>query len=217
MTYSVTRLLLKATLSFALLLPITGCDAPLGPSSVEPANFWPEEPESLVLLGHDVSRGVLALVNDQLTDVPFLTGECMIGSGAAERIVAHRQGPDSLDGTADDDPFDTITELDEVGLVGEQTLNLLAEAAERLGLVPVLELEGVPFTEDEVQDTLLFANGASLDVLDVEAGLDIRAARSLTYGRPYQSLVEVAERPFVGPSALTAMKWFAPSWVDSLE
>ena len=59
--------------------------------------------------------------------------------------------------------------------------------------------------------------GEALQVLDEEAALDVRAAQSLVYGRPFDSLVEVADRPYVGPSALTALKWFASGWIDSLD
>ena len=216
MNLFVTRLLLKATLSFSLFVFLAGCSEPSGVVIFESGDGYVHDSDSLVLLGHDVGRGVLAMVNDPLTDVAFLSSECLISVGAARRIVAHRQGVDAVDGTADDDPFDSLAELDNVGLVGEQTLLLLAEAAERLGLIPVLELEGVSFTEDEIENTLALINHASLEVLDKDASLDVRAAQSLIYGRPFDSLVDVAGRPFVGPSALTSLKWFAAGWVDSL-
>jgi len=216
MNFFVTRLLLKATLSFSLFVFLAGCSEPSGVVIFESGDGYVHDSDSLVLLGHDVGRGVLAMVNDPLTDVAFLSSECLISVGAARRIVAHRQGADAVDGTADDDPFDSLAELDNVGLVGEQTLLLLAEAAERLGLIPVLELEGVSFTEDEIENTLVLINHASLEVLDKDASLDVRAAQSLIYGRPFDSLVDVAGRPFVGPSALTSLKWFAAGWVDSL-
>jgi len=212
----ITRLLLKATVLFSLFTMLSGCDDPSGSVNLAAADVYIDEPDNDSSMGHDVGRGVLALVNDTLTDVAFLDGECLVDVRAAERIVAHRQGPDALDGTADDDPFDNLAELDEVALVGEQTLLLLAEAAERLGLIPVLEVEGVPFTADQVANTLALINHAPLEVLDVDAALDVRAAQSLVYGRPFESLVDVAERPFVGPSALTSLKWFSAGWIDGL-
>jgi len=213
----VARLLLKATLSLSILSLVIGCGASSGEVSDSLLGSYLDEPDNQILVSHSVGAGVLALVNDPLTDVAFLKSECLIDLDAAERIVAHRQGPDAIDGTADDDMFDSITELDDVGLVGEQTLLLLGEAAERLGLIPVLELEGIPFTQDEIDNTLELINSASFEVLDVDAALDVRAAQSLVYGRPFENLLEVAERPFVGPSALTSLKWFASSWIDSLE
>lgn len=213
----VTRLLLKATLSFSLFFALAGCTEPSGVVTFESGDGYVHQPDSAILLGHDLGLAVLLMVNDPLTDVLFLSSECLVSMGAAERIVSHRQGPDAVDGTPDDDLFDSLAELDNVGLVGEQTLLLLAEAAERLGLVPVLELEGVLFTEDEIANTLALINDAPLQVLDEDAALDVRAAQSLVYGRPFDSLIEVADRPYVGPSALTALKWFAPGWIDSLE
>ena len=211
------RLLLKATLSFSTLGLVIGCGGSSDEVSDSILGSYLDEPDNHTVVSHSVGAGVLALVNDSLTDVPFLKHECLIDLGAAERIVAHRQGPDGLDATADDDMFDNLTELDDVGLVGEQTMVLLGEAAERLGLVPVLELEGIPFTQDEIDNTLELVNSAPLEVLDIDAAIDVRAAQSLVYGRPFEDLLEVADRPFVGPSALTSLKWFASSWIDSLE
>jgi len=211
-----SRLLLKAALFFSLFVLLSGCGDPGATVSFHPDDGFLDEPDSGVVIGHNVGQGVLLLVNDPLTDVAFLDVECLVDIRAAERIVAHRQGPDVLDGTADDDSFDNLAELDNVGLVGEQTLVLLGEAAERLGLVPVLELEGVAFSEEEVANTLALINFAPLEVLDVDVALDVRAAQSLVYGRPFDDLVVVAERPYVGPSALLSLKWFAKGWIDSL-
>jgi hypothetical protein len=213
----ITRLLLKATVLFSLFALLSGCDDPSVSVNLVPDRVYIDEPDNGAVVSHDVGRGVLALVNDPLTDVAFLDSDCLVDVRAAERIVAHRQGADALDGTADDDPFDNLVELDDIALVGEQTLLLLAEAAQRLGLVPVLEIEGVPFTADEVANTLALINHASLEVLDVDASLDVRAAQSLVYGRPFEDMVNVAARPFVGPSALTSLKWFAAGWIDGLQ
>jgi len=154
-------------------------------------------------------------VNDPLTDVPFLLEEALLDRRAATRIVAHRQGPDDLDGTWDDDSFDRLLELDEVAYVGPATLELLGESAARLDLIPLVEVEGVPFTEGQVEMTLDLVNYGSLTELDIEASIDVRAAQALVHGRPFTSLFEVGERPFVGPSALTALKFFAIHWTEA--
>lgn len=166
------------------------------------------------VLDHPTAQGVLALTNDPATTEAFLDEGLGLDSRAATRIVAHRQGPDGLDGTADDDRFDTVIELDEVGYVGEATLETLGEAAWDLGYVPVLVIEGVAFSEGGRDATLLLANSASLDDLDVGADLDVRAAESILGGRPYAGLTELAARPYVGPAALERMLRYADHWID---
>jgi len=44
---------------------------------------------------------------------------------AAANIVAHRDGADASCGTPDDDPFDTVSELDGVPYVGTAALDAL--------------------------------------------------------------------------------------------
>jgi hypothetical protein len=168
-------------------------------------------------ISHSTGRGILALVNDPLTDEIFLAEECFVAQSAASRILAHRRGPDALDGTADDDLFDRLAELDAIAFVGPQTLALLGDAAHRLDMVPVLELEGVPFTQEQLEMTLAFVNLGSFEELDDQAALDVRAVNALVANRPFDDLVDVAARPFVGPSALFSLKVFAPSWLESRE
>lgn len=165
-------------------------------------------------IDHATGEGILILVNDALTDVPFLDDDCGVDLPAAERIVAHRQGPDGLDGSMDDDLFDDLFELDAVGYVGPSTLQALGEMAHELDLVPVLFVEGVSFTASELDDTLLLVNLAELDALDIDAGLDVRAAEALVNGRPYVDLLEVSERPWVGPATLEMLREYAGPWVD---
>lgn len=52
---------------------------------------------------------------------------------AAENIVAHRDGADMTPGTADDDPFDTLDELDAVAYVGDSALAKLLAYAQAQG------------------------------------------------------------------------------------
>ena len=168
-------------------------------------------------LDHPTALGVIALVNDPAVDAWFLDEGVGIDARAADRIVAHRQGPDGLDGTADDERYTTIMALDAVAYVGDATLSLLGDAAWELGYVPVLVLEGVAFSEGGLEATLLLANGATFDELDTGAGLDKRAAEALLGGRPYSDMSEVAARPYVGPATLRLMLRFADHWLDAAE
>lgn len=166
------------------------------------------------LLDHPTALGVLALVNDAANDEVVLEDVVGLRSSASDRIVAHRRGLDRRDGTADDVPFRTITELDEVAYVGEVSLRLLGDAALALGYVPALFVEGVAFSEQDVHDVMLLVNTATLDELDDGARLDARAANALVGGRPYHSVPELGELPYVGPVALEALLAYAATWLE---
>ncbi|MCX5743463.1 MAG: hypothetical protein NT062_13300 [Proteobacteria bacterium] len=68
---------------------------------------------------------VLDVVNTAATSV--LDDDVPLDRRAAENIVAHRDGADGIHGTADDDPFDDLAELDAIPYVGPVALaSLLA-------------------------------------------------------------------------------------------
>ncbi|RMH40435.1 MAG: hypothetical protein D6689_13840, partial [Deltaproteobacteria bacterium] len=78
------------------------------------------------------ARAVLALVNDPAVTAEQLDDEARLYRTAAYNIVAHRDGPDGVAGSHDDDPFDDLAELDAVKYVGPVALErLLAYAIDR--------------------------------------------------------------------------------------
>jgi hypothetical protein len=207
------NLIATAAAGLLVTLTATGCTFEGHMTSAETGTPYVEVHGFAI--DHATAEGILVLVNDPLTDVAFLDHDCQVDQRAAERIVAHRQGPDGLDGNLDDDLFDDLFELDDVGHVGPETLDRLGEMAHELDLVPAVQVEGIAFTAGERQDTLLLVNMASVDELDADAGLDVRAAEALVHGRPYTDLFEVADRPWVGPSALEDLRAFCGDWVDA--
>jgi hypothetical protein len=74
---------------------------------------------------------VLALVNR--ASLAELDDEAGLDRRAAAGIVAHRDGADRIAGTADDDPFDDLAELDAVPWVGPVALARLLDHAEATG------------------------------------------------------------------------------------
>src|SRR5512134_454151 len=64
--------------------------------------------------GSPEAIGVLRLVNDPGESAASLKSGAGITSRAAGNIVKHRDGADGAAGTADDDKFDTLAELDAV-------------------------------------------------------------------------------------------------------
>jgi hypothetical protein len=65
-----------------------------------------------------------------------LDNTAMLSSTAAKSIIRHRQGGDRKDDTADDDPIDTLAELDEIPYVGPMAFRLLLDHARAIGAVP---------------------------------------------------------------------------------
>ena len=65
--------------------------------------------------------------------------DCGLRSDAAASIVAHRNGPDGVPGTADDDPIDSLQELDSIYRVGETTIQQVITCADSFGYLPTDE------------------------------------------------------------------------------
>ncbi len=85
--------------------------------------------------GSPEALGVLRLVNDAAESAASLKSGAGITSRVAGNIVAHRCGADGTAGTADDDRFDTLAELDAIPYVGPVTLAALIEYAREQGYV----------------------------------------------------------------------------------
>ena len=83
--------------------------------------------------GSPEARGVLTVVNS--ARYRELKLEAGLSPNAAWNIVMHRAGPDERDHTADDDPFDSLAELDAVSFVGTTAFAQLVAYADDLGLI----------------------------------------------------------------------------------
>lgn len=92
--------------------------------------------------GSPLADGVLRLVNvASLTELDDAAG---LDRRAAENIVAHRDGADGLLGTADDDPYETLTELDATPWVGSRAFGKLVQYANDNGYVNVANAAADP-------------------------------------------------------------------------
>ena len=204
-------------LIFLLLIALatTACDVNTQMYVSDEALF--DTIEGMPTIDHATGEGILRLVNDPATDVEFLDIDVDLDVRAAERIVAHRQGDDGQDATWDDHPFGDLFELSDVAYVGPSALGKLGDMAHELDLVPAVMVEGVVFTPTELEDTLLMVNFATVEELDDGAGLDSRAVEAIVNGGSYNNLVQVGERPYVGPAALDQMLVYAAHWVDQLD
>ncbi|MEO8704345.1 MAG: hypothetical protein ABI867_30100, partial [Kofleriaceae bacterium] len=111
---------------------------------------------------------VLKLVNESTSTADTLAG-FEVSEDAAKAIVAHRAGPDGDQGTADDDVFDDLDELDAVDFVGNLALGKLVYA-----VTPRCEndLTTRPFIDD--QTFLGQSGGFARDNAEVEVVLGVQ-------------------------------------------
>jgi hypothetical protein len=95
----------------------------VGPRTVERLQAYAEEWEP------KPKNNVLIFVNDPKLSFTTLTEFLEIHRLIAFNILSYRDGPDGMPGTADDDLFDTLDELDKVKLVGSNTIRKIKEFA----------------------------------------------------------------------------------------
>jgi hypothetical protein len=77
----------------------------------------------------DEAKAVLLVVNDPEVDSTELDIDVALDRRAAENIIAHRNGADGEAGTEDDDMFDDLEELDQIGFVGQKAFDALLKYA----------------------------------------------------------------------------------------
>ena len=165
------------------------------------------------LIDPAVSIGIVRLLNEDTTTLAYLHDAVGVTATVAAGIVAHRQGPDTWDGTADDAPFESLHDLWAIDEVEAFTIELLGEAALYEDLVPVRSVEDVYFSAGELENTLLLINEAEEHELTQDVGLDARPLNSILVGRPFEDLIEVSNAPQVGPAALRELRDYATALI----
>lgn len=158
----------KSILAAAALLAVVGC----GAESAEVAGDGENDPFGIGKADGQFSdcqlEKVLEFVNDPATTVDALRN-IGLRSNAGANIIEHRDGPDGQAGTADDNLFDDIEELDAVPFVGPVSLDaLVMTAADGCDS----GIESRPFIDDQT-----FANGVgggfSRDSAELEAAMTV--------------------------------------------
>jgi phosphatidylserine/phosphatidylglycerophosphate/cardiolipin synthase-like enzyme len=150
------------------------------------------------------AHAVLALVNDPAVDADELDDDARLNAKAADGIIDHRNGPDGEPGTADDDRFDDLAELDAVPFVGQTALSqLLAYAIEHGYLQPDTEsgtdviFSPQPFPQSHNARVAGIIDGAqrSLDIAMYsfsDAGINTALANAVARGVKVRFLFETA-------------------------
>ena len=196
------------------LLTLVGCSTP----AVQPPNIIDDGSQMRIAEGTVEAFGVLDLLNHPSTTLSVLDDDVGLDVRAAHALIAHRDGPDGAFGTRDDETYDTIAEVDDQYYVGDSALGDLLAYASSEGWIPgpedvVGSWEGVTFTAAQVAAVLELANTASESVLDIDAGLDRRAATGIIDVRPIADIGALAAVPYVGPSALRSLQDYTASLV----
>lgn len=186
----------------SILALTTACGSPINVEDASTLRRAESTPEAF---------GVLALLNDRSTTYEVLDENARLDSRAARALVAHRNGPDRLHQTRDDNPFDTLAEVDNQYYVGKGALSRLEKYADKAGFIPggsdiVGAWDGVSFTMEEVTGTLDLANTAGFEELDDDVGLNSRAVDGLFDARPITTMSQLAAAHYVGASALTSLQ-----------
>jgi len=211
---------LDLSVLFALTTLAAGCTSTGDVDLADQAGY--------ITAGSPEEAAVLALVNDPAVDQPLLDDDVALDRRAATNIIAHRDGADTLVGTADDDLFEGIEELDAVSFVGPSALSKLLAYAQAHGYMPGTE---APTAAELDYVTLAVANALSLTDLDDAASLDSRAANNIvtwragldaTEGtaddRTFMSIPQLDDISYVGPKALGQLRdWgVANGYLDNL-
>ncbi|NND87173.1 MAG: hypothetical protein HKM23_07630 [Nitrosopumilus sp.] len=113
---------------------------------------------------------VLAFVNDPLVTEDVLDDQVGLTGQSAAAIIGHRNGPDGEFGTADDDLFDTVEELDAVPYVGPASMEKIFAFAPLWAVLPKGPPAVVVFLNDP---------GTTVTVLVDDVGISENAAHNL--------------------------------------
>ncbi len=207
------------TFTITALAIATMCSACTGSEDTDTIDSMFSQP--LSTLEED---GVLRFVNDCPTTLAVLDDDARLDVRAATRIVNQRNGVDGLCGTDDDAPFLSMQDLDDVSWVGDVALSRMLSHATLLGYVSTDgegvagEYDGVEFSLAEAEGVLRVVNGASLEILDDDIGLDSRAANAIMLARPFAAdttganMQQLSAASYVGKSALHKLKSYVGPW-----
>jgi len=159
----------------------------------------------------------LDFLNDPTTDLRMLDDEVGVNRRGARNLIAHRNGPDGVYPSYDDDPFQTLAEVESVRYVGPVSVQLIIDFARDRMVEPGVMVEGVLFSDLDEAAVLWGLAQASVEELTYELGVNSRAAEALMQSGPYDSIVDVAGVEHVGHATLLSLLSHAPVWSEKME
>ena len=165
--------------------------------------------------------GVMNFLNDPPEDgvawpgnaaFDTLRGTVGLSNKAATNIAKHVRGAEWKGGknpTEDDDPIDSIAELDAIPGVGPATMKKLLAYVKSIGGVPDHLVEGVPLTSWQAEQILDEVNSGALDELRYDVGLGPHASNAIIASRPIESVAALGEVSYVNKKSLEKLRAFA--------
>lgn len=131
-----------------------------------------------------------------------------VSSGPTRKaILARRNGPDGTLGTGDDEPFDSLAELDGISGVGTATLKKVSAYALARGFADEQGFySDLYFTTKQADRVLELVNTASIADLDEKTSIDTRALKNIGAARPIGSMGALAAVSRVKTSALRLLR-----------
>ncbi|MBI3184329.1 MAG: hypothetical protein HYZ28_19520 [Myxococcales bacterium] len=190
-----------------LMLALAGCGAELELYQDEQLD---SSAFALSLPAADAAA-LLDFVNHPGTELPVLDSKVGLDVRAARNIIAYRDGADGVTPSADDNRFDTITELDAVPYVGDAALTRLRDYAVAYPPPPGELVEGVAFLGWQAESVIWAANGVTRGEL-TEIGLSTRAADNIILKRPFSTVGAIGAVPYVGSASLVKLRDHALTW-----
>jgi hypothetical protein len=115
--------------------------------------------QAAIVEGSPTAVGLLDFLNQ--ASVETLDVTVGLDKRAANNIVAHITGADGKRGTSDDNPLDSVAELDAISYVGATALAKLSAYVTANGLVPDVVVEGVGLTSAQESAIVAAANQAT--------------------------------------------------------
>ncbi len=181
------------------------------------------------LTDEELTAKTLEMLNHVTTDLKVLDIDAKQTSTAAKALIAHRDGPDGLFPSEDDDLFDSIQEVDDVKGVGPSSIAKLKAFAETwVPKDPDAEPPPIEGIEAKVVQ-MLNHETTTLTILDIDASLTATAAKKLIEARdgpdgqfgtgddvPFTDLQSVDDVKYVGASAISKLKAYAEIWTPEL-
>lgn len=124
-----------ASLTGILAIALVACATDMGGEIEDGQNdaFPSGKADGGIDEGSPEAIAVLAMVNDPANDAAALKAGAHVTARVANNIVGHRVGADGTAGTADDNTFDNLAELDAIPYVGPASLSALVEMAKDHG------------------------------------------------------------------------------------
>lgn len=160
-----------------------------------------------VLDGTPEAYGVLTFLNGPDVSIGVLDRIVAIDSRAANTILSHVRGGDLVRGTSDDQPFQSIAELDSIEFVTPATIHKILTYARATFRVPDVLVENVPLTRQQASEVLNVVNEASSEVL-VDVPLEEDTIDAIVSSRPFATIEELAREEHVSGTTIERLALF---------